>query len=172
MALGFVVTVDPGSRRCGCAVWFDAALVDAAEPVGASPEDTARACVRFAEGSIVRHGGSPSAGPRQWVVEDPQTYDMLRVTDGNLEQLRSMLAYLTVYRSDTTPSWMTKVYPAQWKGQVPKKTHQSRVVSSLTVQEARIVAELTGVRWPKDAVDAIGIGLWFHGRQKRGGRPI
>lgn len=167
---GYSVSVDPGARRCGIAVWFDGNLVDAAEPVGAHPEATARVAVETAEGMILRHGGLASSTPRCYIVEDPQTYDMLRVTDGNLEQLRSMINALQTYRSDMTPSWLMRVRPAQWKGQVPKKAHQIRIVNALTLTEAKIVRELMAIRWPKEAVDAIGLGLWAHGRHRRGGR--
>lgn len=48
-----------------------------------------------------------------------------------------------------------EVHPATWKGQVPKNVHNARVLARLSPEER---AKVPAVH---DAIDAVGLGLWF-----------
>ena len=50
------------------------------------------------------------------------------------------------------------VKPAEWKGQVPKKIMNERVLSKLSAQERAIVKD------NHNAIDAVGLGLHVLGR--------
>lgn len=50
------------------------------------------------------------------------------------------------------------VRPADWKGQVPKKIMNARVLGTLTDSERALVARNVGTN--HNAIDAVGIGLW------------
>jgi hypothetical protein len=57
------------------------------------------------------------------------------------------------------------VYPAAWKGQVPKAIHNERVCKHLAPDELRTLeAAKVPSRLKNNAIDAIGIGLWYLGR--------
>lgn len=55
------------------------------------------------------------------------------------------------------------VKPSEWKGSVPKRVHHARILARLEADE-RDVLETSSVG--PDAMDAIGIGLWYLGRMK------
>jgi len=52
------------------------------------------------------------------------------------------------------------VLPRIWKGQVPKKIHQERILSKLTNTELALLKPFNKGQL-KDIIDAIGIGLWW-----------
>lgn len=55
------------------------------------------------------------------------------------------------------------VEPAQWKGQVPKDIHHSRIWSTLTAKDQEAVNRAfkkTAVAKRHNIMDAVGLGLW------------
>lgn len=61
--------------------------------------------------------------------------------------------------------------PTEWKGSVPKRIHQPRILEALTDAERDVVAR--GATRPRakdldsNVVDAVGLGLWKLGRLAR-----
>jgi hypothetical protein len=58
-------------------------------------------------------------------------------------------------------------HPRQWKGQVPKRIHNARVLEKLKPAELALVPKLAKTRL-HNVIDAIGLGLWKLGRIGRG----
>lgn len=56
------------------------------------------------------------------------------------------------------------VTPQRWKGGVPKKIHQPRIMNELTESERRFVVGCGPKSLIHNVIDAVGIGLWAVGR--------
>lgn len=164
-----LTTVDVGKWRCGLGLWdlnracpgglranflIGAAEVSAGE--GWAPPSpvygTAIACVMWAP-----------YGTR-WVAETPQSYPGKQGREGDLDALRGVLDEIERLTGDR----VKRLRPWKWKGNVPKAIHQQRVMEALYEQEAAIVKALPRTR---DALDAVGLGLYYLGRTGRGGAP-
>lgn len=74
----------------------------------------------------------------------------------------------------TIPAEKVRTFlPKTWKGQVPKKIHHDRILSQLLDHELQILEAAKkdiGVTLFHNALDAVGLGLWYlqehHGRAK------
>ncbi len=66
---------------------------------------------------------------------------------------------------------VVELFPAQWKGGVPKKIHNERVLAKLTPAELNLfrafMRHIPKGKW-HNVIDAIGIGLFDLGRMGRG----
>lgn len=60
-----------------------------------------------------------------------------------------------------------RVYPGQWKGSVPKKIHNARVIGRLAPSEFARIPKLPESKL-HNVIDAIGLGLFALGRMGRG----
>lgn len=101
------------------------------------------------------------------IIECPMIYPRSPVPPNDIVRLALRVGRLAerVLR-DHAPKHVDlfMVLPRDWKGQVPKKTHNARVLaalpaSDLAVARARL-ADVPESQW-NDAVDAIGLGAWF-----------
>ena len=151
--LGTVLSIDPGLRKCGCALW--------------SPDGTLlRAWTARARGS--------SRGPAMWVkmvnaiklspdisvlvVEQMQVYQDRKTNADDLLELTGVLGAL---------SWRFKgaklvgYKPAEWKKQAPKKVVHARLKARLSPEELKSVEK----KATHDAWDAIGIGAYYFRKQ-------
>lgn len=156
----WLAAVDPGVRRCGLAVFRDSELICASEPE--HPTDVARVVVAAVDCAINEFGSV------YWVAETPQDYPGKRRREGTLEQLREVIRAVGMLRTDIGPAVATRT-PRKWKGNVPKEVHHKRILALLTPKERAIVEALPRDR---DALDAVGLGLYELGRCGRGGRRI
>jgi len=151
--LGTVLSIDPGLRKCGCALW--------------SPNGTLRrAWTARARGS--------ARGPMAWVkmvdaikiapdisvlvCEQMQVYSERRENADDLLELTGVLGALA-WRFKGAE--MRGFKPAEWKGQVPKHVMQARLKKRLTSAELKVMAK----NCTHDAWDAIGIGA-YHFRKE------
>jgi hypothetical protein len=60
--------------------------------------------------------------------------------------------------------------PDEWKGKVPKDTHQPRIWAALTADERALLEAVQPPSLRNNAVDAVGIGLFHLGRLQR--KPV
>lgn len=169
-----ILSVDPGARVCGCAL-FDVGVLVASALVKSSVEKDAKVgpheCYRMAREVLdwsfdrIKHTRLDVL-----VVEMPQTYGG-RSSKGDANDLFSIAAVDGALAA-VFPSAYVKAYrPHEWKGSIQKPKRaadpypiERRVKSILSAKEnAR-------VEWPKnaklrmDVVDGIGIGLFYLGR--------
>jgi hypothetical protein len=158
----YLVAVDPGKTRCGLAVFRDRVLIHASEPEKDDSGSMAQILVKRAEGAI-----ADPAQPVDWVSEVPQDYDGKSGRKDRLEDLREVVQTIILWRSDIAMRPVTLFRPQAWKGNVPKEAHHRRIVAALAPSEVAIIERLPRTR---DALDAVGLGLFRLRRLDRGGR--
>lgn len=138
------MSVDPGVRKCGVAVWRSGALVRAYTTAEAPEGEVPPELLELPSDAV-------------WVVETPRSYPVLRVTHRDVARLRSAAFAI---ETAVQPSTWRVVYPADWKGQMPKRVCRERIRGRLAPEELDCVAG----RVTHDAWDAVGVGLWALGR--------
>ena len=151
--LGTVLSIDPGLRKCGCALW--------------SPDGTLR---RAWTAKVKGKGRGPAAWSKMvgaiylspdisvLVCEQMQVYREQRTNADDLLELTGVLGALSWrFRS----SEMYGFKPGEWKGQVPKHVMQKRLEKRQTKEELDQVEK----GCTHDAWDAIGIGAFYFRRQ-------
>jgi hypothetical protein len=154
--------VDPGVWRCGLAIFRADELIYASEPT--DPGKTgrvARLMVSEAEEVLETHG----ALSVEWVSETPQSYPGKTGREGTLEELRQVVRDLDLWRK-AGPKTRTYL-PRKWKGAVPKPIHHARIRALLSETERTVI---DGLARDRDAMDAVGLGLFHVGRCSVGGR--
>lgn len=88
-------------------------------------------------------------------IEMPRIYPGSGQQKGDLNDLLNLAAVVGLCESYFNRS--TRVFPAQWKGQVPKKIMNARILSKLSpIEQGRIVG--AGAK-THNVIDAVGIGL-------------
>lgn len=158
-----LISVDPGLRACGVAVFRAAVLKRAMFVV--SPERVKRgaACwvaMAWAVAQAV-NGESWTSG----VVEFPQQYDgeSHEVDRRDLSELTAIAGAVALILSARCGDLWSPV-PREWKGQVPKDVHGRRILSRLTPAEEHRIEWPKGDRFRHNVTDAIGLGLRRIGR--------
>lgn len=162
-----VVSIDPGVRACGVAVWMDGNLLAAAHVKSRCKEDDslawdamARAVVRYVDTTLFAIGADRLAPPDHLVIEFPQTYGG-RSAKGDTNDLLQLAAVVSAIctRFGSITIWR----PREWKGSVPKEVTARRVDARLSA------AEKSRIHWPAPSLrhnvyDAIAIGQRFFDR--------
>lgn len=149
-----LLAVDPGVHQCGCAHFLDGRLVDAALVVrdrnhwGDGPA-----------GTVESVGIWFGLRPDQFAVERQRVYPgrQGRRTDPNDLLDLSLVTGGLIYAFRQAKTKV--IYPADWKGQTPKKVMNHRVFSRLTVEEQLALGTKN-----HNVLDAVGIGLYYLGR--------
>ena len=153
--LGTVLSIDPGLRKCGCALW--------------SPDGTLlRAWTARARRAKTKRG------PEAWVamvdaikiapdisvlvVEQMQVYQDRKTDADDLLELTGVLGAL-VWRFKGAK--LIGYKPSEWKKQAPKKVVHARLKTRLSVAEMLLVEP----KATHDAWDAIGIGAYYFRKQ-------
>lgn len=168
----WLLSVDPGLRRCGCALWHDGELHAAAlvePPKGAeSLGDLVDAMSCAVTGwRLLRMPEENCDDDVDVIVEIPQTYGG-RAARGDANDLISVAAVAGAVGGEL-------VRPREWKGSVPKPKTRKEYLTKGYVVETRARQKLTSVEQEKvivpnawktkmDVWDAVGIGLWKLGR--------
>ena len=167
------LSIDPGIRGCGCALWDSGKLVAAAyvknsDEVCAVP----RQCANMADKIAVWTLGIVHPA-MQLVLEWPQTYGG-RSSRGDANDLFPLAGIDGALAAIFPAANITHYVPHAWKGSLekPSKTSEpysveSRVRDRLSTEEAANVKWPTNVKLSWDVTDAIGVGLKFHGRFER-----
>lgn len=171
----WLLSVDPGVRRCGCALWEGPEL-RAAALVDVDPRNKRSWYHAVHDLSYAIRRWSWKRLPavlhlvNRLVVEMPQTYGG-RAERGDANDL-IMLAYSVGQIVARSPAdEMLLVHPREWKGSVPKSTSKAEYERNGYVIELRARRELgaevsrvdlppTAWRTKLDVWDAVGIGLW------------
>lgn len=133
-----------------------------------APRAMALALARAAQ-RMSLDGGLPGEAYRTsvWAVEHPVTRSTLRSTHADvalLQEVSDQIAAAVVSKQH----FREKVKPEAWKGQVPKNVHQGRILERLSLGELELLRRYRGQKSDhpnlKEALDAIGVGLWRTGR--------
>lgn len=153
-----LVSVDPSLACTGAALFRDGSLVScgilptkADEPLELRVRRVAAACAFGRPDVLVMEYPQAYRRERGSKGEDPNDLISVGCVAGAiLATVRSLQFYL--------------VYPAAWKGQVPKDIHNERVRKRLSSAELSILGTVRPASKVHNAIDAIGIGLWYLGR--------
>ena len=133
-----IIAVDPGVHVCGYAFFEKGRLVKAGlvqdVPNGFRALPRARFCV----------------------MELMQAYPKCRANPNDLVRV-AVVSGLVV---GLYPAYAF-VLPHEWKGSVPKKIHQQRILTKLSVDEHTLVANITPKSLRHNSIDAVGLGLYY-----------
>lgn len=170
MRLPVKVSVDPGLRACGVAVWHDGLLIAAflvANPVvfdrGEIAHKTLAARIAFRLQEYDVH---------EIIFERPFKYPganfMGAVVNAELDELSGVIKWTIVQFKKPKPL-IVKYKPREWKGTVDKSVMLRRIRSRLSAEEEANITECKVDEWcgkgMPDVLDAIGVGLHHFGRR-------
>jgi len=144
-----ILSVDPGTREMGWALWEGGGLRDCGIARGGD--------------WIATVAGMPEMSVDRLVIEDQQIYRNSKIdAHALLAVARVVGAVVFYYKKPLT----NLVKPREWKGQLPKAVCNRRTLSKLNPRER---SRYDGTNYPKsirhNLLDAIGIGLWALGRR-------
>lgn len=154
-----LVSIDPGTEETGIALYRAGALVDVdvlrvKRSVG-NREQRASVMGRLAVDRVVAWEAA------RIVLEYPQVYRHgagAEVDPDDVLCLVLVLGHVWGTFHAVNGNKVELVRPATWKGQVPKRAMNNRIVSTLSPTEQQLVHDK--VRSNHNALDAVGIGLW------------
>lgn len=156
-ALNDAATIDPGVNEIGVAIWEGPWLVQAFLVRRLRDE-------HFYSMIIKLRQLMPTYITRL-AIEKPRVYAPSR-SKGDPNDLIDLafVAGATIYAAQ--PKEVIEIYPATWKGQVPKPVMVERVKSALTPKELPLVELPRAKSLQHNVWDAVGIGLYLL-REKR-----
>jgi hypothetical protein len=172
-----LVSVDPGLRHLGFAVFTDGTLTHAAlikNPVKQDRGPTAwwgmADTVVKAWDDLTRRAGQVVRAPHAYVLEVPQVYrfgkskgdpdDLIQLAGVGGAVGAALLKLPAPFKHVSTAHGY---YPREWKGQTPKEIMLERIEERLTAEEkASIQPCAPSLR--HNIIDSVGIGLCHLGR--------
>jgi hypothetical protein len=148
-----VFAVDPGLHGCGCALFLGAKLIWATYVKNSTKDLGPRAWAAMAQEVRGKFAACDLV-----VVERQRVYPGPRgkKTDPNdLVDLSGVVGAIA-YAAAAYAAEVVGVFPAEWKGQVPKEVMNARVLARLAEAEKEYL-------YSKDhnTLDAVGIGLYY-----------
>ena len=161
-----LLTIDPGLRGCGVALFDDSGALVAADYVK-NPVAGKGYAAHSALGDMVDSWVAPRCDqyhPMGLIIEHPRVYPGTPNKDLNdlLDVVAVGAACGTALHNTTTFAPQT-VYPSEWKGTVKKSVMTERIKAALTAAELK-VCRFTNKSDDSDLLDAVGIGLWHFKR--------
>lgn len=171
-----LLSVDPGIRVCGAAIFSDNMLVTAKLVVNPLDEgNRAAECMSMA--LAIRNFATAFHGISDLCVEWPQIY-VRRIREGKTKEDPNDLLALTGINAAIATKLMTvptSYLPQEWKGQVPKPKKgekyiiETRMEDRISPSELRVAHDAMDDAGAKahNVVDAIALGLFHLGRFNR-----
>jgi len=138
------LSIDPGTKEMGWALWEDNELSMCGLARGKNWLETVQALPKFTLQKLT--------------IEDQQIYRRSPINAHSLLAVARVVGAVIAYY-DFVPSVI--VAPAKWKGQLPKDVCNRRTLAKLTQNELN---QIEAAPCPKslkhNLLDAVGIGLW------------
>lgn len=161
-----LLTIDPGLRGCGVALFDDSGALVAADYVK-NPVAGKGYAAHSALGDAVDSWVALRCDqyhPTSLVIEHPRVYPGAPNKDLNdLLDVVAVGAAVGAKLQHTLTRAPETVYPSEWKGTVKKAVMTERIRRALTPDELK-VCRFTNKSDDSDLLDAVGIGLWRLGR--------
>lgn len=148
-----LVSIDPGVKLCGVALWDDGELVNAWLTKGKSWRDTATNVSRD-----VYQRFSMRISPVDVAIEVPQVYHQSK-QKGDPNDLINIALFVGAASVATATGEVHTYRPAEWKKQVPKDAMVERIKKKLTPEERARVDLPRAKGLHHNIWDAVGIGL-------------
>jgi len=162
-----IVTIDPGVRFTGVAVWDhhqNRYYLRRAHLVKNTEKNLAQSVVDVSCAAFI--GGYEYAAV---VIELPQVYGVDK-SKGDPNDLIAVAAVagaiMERYASLAPVKEKLFILPAEWKGQVKKIVTKNRCLADLKPREMDNVMLVQSAKQNENIFDAIGIGLWYLHRHK------
>lgn len=156
-----MITIDPGVRGAGIAVWSLNNLVMACY---VKPMRKDRGYGLAEDLAYNVEMAVKDYSPKLIVCEFPRFYGSTHQKGDPNDLIDVAVAGAAIStRLDSLISYIESVSPSDWKGNVPKQKMLVRIWKKLT-EEERAVVQKTNKSDREDILDAIGIGLWKLGR--------
>lgn len=157
-----LVSIDPGVRPLGWALWSRDALVNAgcSRAPAHVPIETALEIHRDNLGWAVR-GSAVAIESMVYRPKDSTPQDLIDVQTIGLG-VAGMGAAITLYRA------------SDWKGTIPKTIHHERIRAVLSAAERAVLDRALSIvprGNRKEVLDAVGIGCYHLNRTNRSGGP-
>lgn len=156
-----LLAIDPGVHAVGAALWGDGALCRAAY---VQNPNTHSGIGAGGVGDLVDALLAWSGGPADSVVvELPRHYPEDRgVKPNDLIDLAAVVGGIMA----TCGRQHTHYYPAQWKGQLPKRVSHARAMAELSQLERNVITPTADPALFHNVLDAVALGL-FHLKKLR-----
>lgn len=156
--MSVLVSIDPGLRVSGVAVFADKKLVRAAAVH--NPNRTERGLQAWIDMAVeIKDWVGSVEAVGVLVIESQQIYRGLKVNPDDILQLTGVSAACAMgIPAERYVSYL----PREWKGQVPRTIYSNRVYGKLTEAE-RAVIEPCGTDPLRDVTHAVGLGWTFLG---------
>ena len=138
------LTIDPGTKEMGWALWEDNELSMCGLARGKNWLETVQALPKFTVERLT--------------IEDQQIYRRSPINAHSLLAVARVVGATVAYYQ--FPKFVL-VPPATWKGQLPKDVCNRRTLSKLTESELhQVEVAPCPVSLKHNLLDAVGIGLW------------
>jgi len=145
-----LVTVDPGTRYLSYAVVSKDGQLLKAEKFKLDTEELGTRCMHAAQWMRhLTHGGCNTL-----IVEHPQVRHRSRADPNDIVDLATIAGACC---SSTSVNTTLLVEPNRWKGSVPKKIHQERLLGKLPLMW---INKIDTAKPDHDIIDAVGIAWW------------
>lgn len=143
---GILISIDPGVKYYAWATWVSGRLTNAGADILA--DDFQRCAV-----------------VDTLVVEKPQVYQTRSAKGPASDLIDLAISVGRIIVTHPHDQLLTPL-PREWKGQIPKAVHHTRIAMALTEAEKKIVLDACDKNKSrtKDIMDAVGLGLWALGR--------
>lgn len=157
-----ILTIDPGLRGCGAALFYEKSLAHAF----------------YVQNPIVRGGGykahanmaravrlwadAATTDVRKVIIEFPRIYPHAAQQKGDPNDLLELTGVGGAIAALFSKADIESRFPAEWKGQVPKDVMVKRIQNALDISEKASVRSV-GAK-DHNTWDAVGIGLAYLGR--------
>jgi hypothetical protein len=157
-----IVSIDPGVRGCGVAMFDEAGLCWARYLSNRAKTGDDYFAANFMASEVFY--AVVDEEPKFAIIECPMVYRGAQQKGAQSDIIAvAGVSYATAARLAPVGVSCQRVFPYQWKGQVPKEIMLKRIESTLKAQElARI--EKTPKSLRHNVIDAVGIGLHYFGR--------
>jgi hypothetical protein len=165
-AVSVLLSIDPGVRGCGCALFRDGKLVAAAyvknsAKKGNSPFECVGMAIEVKSWTSIYVDSSREALDRL-VLEFPQTYGG-RAAKGDANDLFPLAAIDGAIVALFPRADVTSYFPREWKSNMDPDALIARVKGRLTPEE-HVRVELPAPSLQHNVWDGVGVGLCFLGR--------
>ena len=165
-----LVTIDPGIRHVGVALFAGELLIRAALVRSPCTRGNGAAECLAVAWEVAAWVSRAEAGVDHVGVEWPRIYTVEK-SKGDPNDLLALVGVGTAIGAllavdhELLPDAVTSVHPDEWKGQVPKATMTRRILDRLSPAERALIEDAGTLT--HNVVDAVGIGLHTLGRLER-----
>lgn len=150
------MSVDPGLRAAGYAVWKDGELLEVGLLRGLKTGRGPQAWL-----AVAQAGSEWLSKIDELVIEFPKVYQGSKAK-GDPADLLELAAVVGTLVGTAPSTTRTTIYlPREWKSNVPKDIHQARLYAALPPKERSLVDAVKPASLRHNALDAVGIGKYF-----------